>query len=392
MPCQKILAGHLSESGPTLTDLRMKSISLPFYTKLALVLFSVICLGYLAILGQSILAPLLSSFLLALLLLPLANFLENKWKFKRGLASIISVLIIISVIAGIMYFLANQLSDLGEDWPLLKQQALTSFTDLQHWVSTTFKVNAHKQIDYLKNSATSAVATSATLLGATLITLSSTLLFLAFLLLFTFFILNYRRILFSFLTAVFKEEHAQRVSDIVGQIQYIIKRYILGLFLQMLIVTALMMIVLSLLGVKYAILLGLITGIFNLVPYVGIFSALLISILITFATAGAAKALLVIIAFVAVHALDGNILMPLVVGSKVKINALFAFIGIVVGEMLWGISGMFLCIPYLAMLKIIFDRVDELKPWGILLGEQANPKKKRKVYRITKKIKFEEPE
>jgi len=291
-----------------------------------------------------------------------------------------------------MYFLANQLSDLGEDWPLLKQQALNSFIDLQHWVSATFKVNAHKQIDYLKNSATSAVATSATLLGATLMTVSSTLLFLAFLLLFTFFILNYRRILFSFLIGVFKEEHAQRVSEIVGQIQYIIKRYILGLFLQMLIVTILMMIVLSLLGVKYAILLGLITGIFNLVPYVGIFSALLISILITFATAGAAKALLVIIAFVAVHALDGNILMPLVVGSKVKINALFAFIGIVVGEMLWGISGMFLCIPYLAMLKIIFDRVDELKPWGILLGEQANPQKKRKVYRITKKIKFEEPE
>jgi len=291
-----------------------------------------------------------------------------------------------------MYFLANQLSDLGQDWPLLKKQALNSFADLQHWVSSTFRVNAHKQIDYLRDSATSAVATSATLVGATLITLSSTLLFLAFLLLFTFFILNYRKILFSFLIAVFKEEHAQKVSDIVGQIQYIIKRYILGLFLQMLIVSALTVIVLSLLGVKYAILLGLIAGIFNLVPYIGIFSALVISILITFATAGAAKALLVVIAFVAIHALDGNILMPLVVGSKVKINALFAFVGIVVGEMIWGISGMFLCIPYLAMLKIIFDRVDELKPWGILLGEQANPTKKRKVYRITKKIKIEEPE
>ena len=187
--------------------------------------------------------------------------------------------------------------------------------------------------------------------------------------------------MYSFLKAVFKEEHEQRVSDIVGQIQYIIKRYILGLFLQMMIVTGLMIIVLSILGVKYAVLLGLITGIFNLVPYVGIFSALLISILITFATAGAAKVLLVIIAFVAVHALDGNILMPLVVGSKVKINALFAFIGIVVGEMIWGISGMFLCIPYLAMLKIIFDRVDELKPWGKLLGDNIPTRHKGDMWR-----------
>ncbi|RAJ25027.1 AI-2E family transporter [Pedobacter cryoconitis] len=370
----------------------MKNISPPFYAKLALVLFSIICLGYLAILGHSLLAPLLASFLLALLLLPLANFLEKKWRFKRSLASIVSVILMIAVIACIMLFLASQLTDLGQDWPLLKQQAIHSFESLQVWVSHTFNVNAHKQIDYLKDSATSALASSATVLGATLMTLSSTLLFLAFLLLFTFFILNYRGILFTFLITVFKEEHAEKVKQIVEQIQYIIKRYILGLFLQMLIVTTLTIVVLSLLGVKYAVLLGLITGIFNLVPYIGIFSSLLISVLITFATAGATKVLFVLIAYVAIHALDGNILMPLVVGSKVKINALFAFIGIVVGEMIWGISGMFLCIPYLAMLKIIFDRVDELKPWGILLGEHEKPERKRKVYHITKKIKLEEPE
>lgn len=370
----------------------MKPIALPFYAKLAFVLIFIICLGYLAILGQSLLAPMMASFLLAMLLLPLANFLEKKLRFKRGIASLVSVIVMISFIAAIIFFLGNQLSDLGKDWPLLKQQTMHSFEDLQHWISSTFKVNAHKQIDYLKNSADNAVATSATVLGVTLMTLSSTLLFLSFLLLFTFFLLNYRRILYHFLSASFKEEHAEKVSDIVGQIQYIIKRYILGLFLQMLIVSTLLTVILTLLGIKFALLLGMIAGIFNLVPYVGIFSALLISILITFATAGGAKVLFVLFSFLAVHALDGNILMPLVVGSKVKINALFAFIGIVVGEMIWGISGMFLCIPYLAMLKIIFDRVDDLKPWGILLGEQIKPGKKRKVYQITKKIKLEEPE
>jgi len=370
----------------------MKPVNLPFYAKLALVLIFIICLGYLAILGQSLLAPMMASFLIAMLLLPLANFLEKKLRFKRNLASLVSVAVMISFIASIIYFLGNQLSDLGQDWPLLKQQAMHSFENLQHWVSSTFKVNAHRQIDYLRNSATSAVSTSAAVLGMTFMTLSSTLLFLSFLLLFTFFLLNYRHILYHFLKTVFKEEYEGKVSDIVAQIQYIIKRYILGLFLQMLIVASLLTIILSLLGVKYAILLGMVAGIFNLVPYIGIFSALLISILITFATAGATKVLFVVLTFVAVHALDGNILMPLVVGSKVKINALFAFVGIVIGEMIWGISGMFLCIPYLAMLKIIFDRVDELKPWGILLGEQGKPGKKRKIYHITKKIKLEEPE
>ncbi|MGY4384846.1 putative permease [Pedobacter sp. UYP24] len=370
----------------------MKQISIPIYAKLALVLFSIVCLGYLAILGRTLLAPLLTSFLLALLLLPLANFLEQKFRFKRSIASIFSVVLMIVVISGILYFLINQLTDLGQDWPLLKKQAETSFHDVQLWISRTFHVNTTKQIRYLQESTTTALATSATVLGATLSTLSSTLLFLSFLLLFTFFILNYRRILYKFLTSVFAKEHTEKVGDIVERVQYIIKKYITGIFIQMFIVTTILMLVLWILGVKYAILLGLIAGIFNIIPYIGIFSALLISVLITFATAGAAKMFFVIGAFAAVHALDGNVLMPLVVGSKVKINALFAFIGIVVGEMIWGISGMFLCIPYLAMLKIIFDRIDQLKPWGILLGGEEKPNKKRKVYRITKNIKLEEQE
>ncbi|WP_316846965.1 AI-2E family transporter [Pedobacter psychrodurus] len=363
---------------------------LSFLPKLALVLFCLISLTYIAILGQSLLAPLLFSFLMAILLLPVGNFLERRLKFKRGLSTLASVILMIAVIGGIIYFFGNQLSDLWADWPLLKEKANVSYHELQKWISHTFGVNSQKQLDYLNDSTEKALATSAAIVATTLATLSSTLLFLGFTLLFTFFILNYRRVLFTFLTSVFREEHKEKVTEIVGQIQYIIKKYIIGLFLQMLIVTVLMITVLSLLGVKYAVLLGLVAGIFNVVPYLGIFFALLVSSLITFATAGAGKVLLVLIAFVGVHAIDGNVLMPLVVGSKVKINALFAFIGIVVGEMIWGISGMFLCIPYLAMLKIIFDRVDNLKPWGILMGEEHKPNKKKRVYRITKKIKLEE--
>lgn len=363
---------------------------LSFLPKLALVLFCLISLTYIAILGQSLLAPLLFSFLMGILLLPVASFLERRFKFKRSLSTITSVILMIVLIGGIVYFFGNQLSDLWEDWPLLKEKANASFHELQHWISTTFHVNTAKQLSYLNDSTEKALATSATIVATTLATLSSTLLFLGFTLLFTFFILNYRRVLFTFLTSVFKEEHKAKVTEIVSQIQYIIKKYIIGLFLQMLIVTVLMIAVLSLLGVKYAVLLGLVAGIFNVVPYLGIFFALLISCLITFATAGAGKVLLVLIAFVGVHAIDGNILMPLVVGSKVKINALIAFVGIIVGEMIWGISGMFLCIPYLAILKIIFDRVDTLKPWGILMGEEQKPQRKKRVYQLTKKIKLEE--
>jgi putative permease len=370
----------------------MKSISLPFVAKLALVLLSIIMLGYLAILGKTLLSPLFFSLLMAFLLLPLANFLERKLKFRRSISSITAVIVMIVALYSILYFLGNQLGELWADWPLLVKQVTTAFHDIQLWISKTFQINAYKQKSYLADGLEKSLATSAVVIGTTLLTLSSSLLFLAFTLLFTFFILNYRGLLYRFLTTVFDEEHKSKVSEIVREIQRIIRKYVTGLFLQMVIVSLLMIITLSLLGVKYAILLGLIAGIFNIIPYLGISTALLISALITFATAGASQALFVVFAFIGVHTIDGNILMPLVVGSKVKINALFAFIGIVIGEMIWGISGMFLCIPYLAMLKIIFQKIEGLEPWGNLLGDESRAPRIRKTYRITKKIKLEDAE
>jgi len=367
-------------------------LKIPFLAKLTLTLLSILMLGYLAILGKSLLSPLLFSLLMAFLLLPFSNFLEVKLRFKRSLSSITSVIIMIVSIYGLLYFLANQLTELWADWPLLVKQVTAAFHDIQHWISTTFHINTTKQQTYITDSAEKALSTGAVVIGGTLLTLSSSLLFLAFTLLFTFFILNYRRLLFTFLTTVFAEEHKVKVVEIVKEIQQIIRKYVSGLFIQMFIVTILMIVALTFLGVKYAILLGLIAGIFNIIPYLGISTALLISALITFATAGATKALFVVFIFIGVHTIDGNLLMPLVVGSKVKINALFAFIGIIVGEMIWGISGMFLCIPYLAMLKIIFEKVDGLSAWGTLLGEGEKTPRKRRTYQITKKIKLEEAE
>ncbi|CDT23065.1 Permease (fragment) [Sphingobacterium sp. PM2-P1-29] len=80
--------------------------------------------------------------------------------------------------------------------------------------------------------------------------------------------------------------------------------------------------------------------------------------------------LIVIGALIIIHLIDSNFIVPKVVGSKVKVNSLFAMMAIIVGEMIWGISGMFLAIPILAICKIVMDRVKELKPWGFLLGEE----------------------
>jgi predicted PurR-regulated permease PerM len=368
-------------------------IQLPFILRLTLILLSILMLGYLAIIGKSLLAPLLSSLLLAFLMLPMANFIEHKLRLRRSFATLLTVIFMLGAIYGIAHFFAMQLSNLWSDWPLLEKQVTNAFHEIQHWISKTFRINISEQKTYLADSVEKMLATSTSVIGTTLLTLSSSLLFIAFTLLFTFFLLNYRGLLYKFLIAVFIEEYSLKVNETVNEIQYIIKKYITGLFIQMLMVSVLMILTLSILDVRYAILLGLVAGIFNVIPYLGISIAFIISFLITLATAGATKALFVFFAYVGIHAIDGNIIMPLIVGSKVKINALIAFTGIVLGEMLWGIAGMFLCMPYLAILKIIFQKVEGLHAWAILLGEDQRitiRKKRIAVFKSKKQIKTED--
>ena len=363
-----------------------KSDPQPFYFKLAIILIAIIALGYLSILGKEVLSPLLFGLLFSILLLPLAGFLEWKLKLHRSAASALSVLLLLASIAALLMLVGSQVSKLSHDLPQLKAQIFASFQNFQEWISTTFHVNITKQMTYV-NSATAKIenATPAAI-GATVLSLSSILLFLVFIILDTFFMLFYRRRLLKFLIDVFNEKNAAIVYDIVERVQFIIRNYLIGLLLEMSTVAVVCCSVFLLLGIKYAILLGLITALFNIVPYIGIFTALLLDIIITFATTAlASKVLLVTITVVSMHLIDSNILLPLIVGSKVRINAFITLLGVVLGEMIWGIPGMFLSIPVIAITKIIFDRVETLQPWGHLLGDEKIEPKNFTLKKITKK-------
>jgi predicted PurR-regulated permease PerM len=154
------------------------------------------------------------------------------------------------------------------------------------------------------------------------------------------------------------------------QIKVAVKSYLVGLIIQMISVATLTSIGYMIAGVKYAILLGVLTGLLNLIPYLGILVAMLISIFATLTgTPDVSMILGVVIVTVIVQVIDNNILVPLVVSSKVEINAMASIIGIIIGGAIAGISGMFLAIPTIAILKVIFDRIEPLKPWGYLMGD-----------------------
>jgi predicted PurR-regulated permease PerM len=339
-----------------------------------MVLISLIALCYIAILGKTVLVPLVFALLFSVMLLPVANFLERHFRFPRSVASLVSVLLLIGSLAGLLYLVGSQVSNLADDWPQFKQQVMSSVTSLQQWISAKFHIRIRQQMTYVNNATSKLLETGGSVLGGLALSVSSLLLTLVFILIDTFFLLYYRRLIIRFLVAVFREENAVIVYDIIAQVQSRIRQYILGLLLEMVIVATATCLALWILGIKYAILLGLLTGLFNLVPYIGIITALLLSLLVTFATAGAAKLLLVIAVVLGIHLIDSNVLLPVIVGSKVRINAFITILGVVIGENIWGIPGTFLAIPIIAIAKIVFDRIDSLQPWGLLFGDERDEK------------------
>lgn len=347
--------------------------NIPLYARWASVLFILIALGFLIVVGKQILCPLVFSMMFSLLLLPVGKFLEEKFRFHRSAASMLSVLLMLAVFALVLYLVGSQLADLLTDWPHLKVQLNNSFYELLNWVRANYHVTESKQLN-LVHSATSKISDGggSAAISVTLLTASSILLFWVFVIIDAFFLLFYRRLLLQFLIAVFKKENAIAVYEVVERVKFIITKYITGLMLEMTVVSAICCTVFLIGGLKYALLLGLITGLFNIIPYLGIATALLFSTLITLSTGVAAgKVILVVATIIIMHLADSNVLLPVIVGSQVRINALITILGVVLGEMLWGIAGMFLSIPVIAILKIIFDRVESMQPWGLLLGDEV---------------------
>jgi predicted PurR-regulated permease PerM len=178
-----------------------------------------------------------------------------------------------------------------------------------------------------------------------------------------------------FFTKLFRIEYHPKVQEILSQVKKAVQSYVSGLIIEMIVVSVLTSIGLYIIGVEYFILLGLITGILNLIPYIGILIAGILTILASLTGTPDLSLIIGVIAVnVVVQIIDNNILVPVIINTKVKINAFVSIIGIIIGGGIAGIAGMFLAIPILAIVKIIFDKIDSLEPWGYLMGDNL-PKK-----------------
>lgn len=353
-------------------------IRLPFYARLALVLLTIVLILVIMHEGKSIIIPLFFSLLIAFMLLPVTKWLERR-RLPPGLAAVVSILLFVVLIAGLFSFLTQQVSDFSKDLPQLGVRIQEWTKELQAWVGHKYHLDYTHQIEYL-NKAGAGIANYASTIAQTFfLALSGFVIWTIFVFIFTFFILTHRSLLKKFLICLFADKHHNRVNEVMQETKLLANGYVMGLLIEMVVVAALNCIVLLLFGIKYAFLLGVLAAVLNIIPYIGIYTATGIAAIVTLSNSTPSAALTVIIILIIVHFIDANILMPRIVGSRVKMNPLITIIAVLSGSILWGISGTFLFIPLAAMLKIIFERVEGLRPWAILMGTEEEEKKPLKV-------------
>ncbi len=339
---------------------------IPFYAQVALIFISVFAFVYTLYIGQDIIVPLVYATIFAILLNPFVNLLINK---KMGKITAITIIVSIALIAvmAVLYLLFSQISIFSESYPQFKIKIDKTNDQLVKWVAHEFGYGRSKVNKWLAEARTDTISNFAN--GDTLSQLGKASVTLLLIPVYLFMILFYKSLLLEFIRKLFNSIHHFAVVEVLSNSKIIIQSYLVGLFFEMIIMAALNTTAFLLLGIDYAFILGILAAILNIIPYIGGIIATLLPMFVAFVTKDSLwYPVLVFIVTIFIQFIDNNYIVPKIVASRVQINGLISVIGVLIGGALWGLSGMFLSIPLIAILKVIFDHIDSLKPWGFLLG------------------------
>lgn len=345
---------------------------MPDYAKATLIIIGLFVFFTILYIAQGIIVPLIFATIIAVVLHPAVNFLIER-KINRIIAITIVLTLSFLIIVVFSALLLRQATQLSDSWPLLsaKFEALGNQTITD--ASIFYDIDPQKIQNWLGKAKEELILMGSAAIGQTLVILGNGLVILFLIPVYVFMILFYQPILREFIQRLFSKDQQKEVGKMVTQTKFVIQRYLVGLIFEFIIVAVLNSVALLLLGVDYAILLGIIGALLNIIPYLGGIISVALYMVVALITKSPIYMLYVFAAYSFIQFVDNNYIVPKIVASKVKINALFSVIVVIIGNALWGISGMFLSIPILAIIKLIFDHIESLKPWGFLFGDTMPP-------------------
>lgn len=350
-----------------------EKIKLPPYLKVIIIIVGLIALLSFLYVAKTILVPLVFALIIAIVLHPVVSFLV-KLKINRVIAILITIFLTFLVIVAFGALIISQISRFSDSWPMLVENITSISGNAITWLSDYFDINPHKISDWIVKTQGELINLSTAAIGKTLVILGSALIVIFLLPVYIFLILYYQPLLIEFIRRLFGINNREETSEIANQIKAVIQRYLVGLTMEAFIMAILQTTTLLILGIEYAFLLGIIGSILNVIPYIGGLVGVALPMAVALATkTSPAYALYILIIYYIIQLIDNNYIVPRIVASKVKVNALFSIVAILAGNAVWGIPGMFLSIPLLAIVKLICDHIEPLKPWGFLLGDTMPP-------------------
>ncbi|SFT91684.1 Predicted PurR-regulated permease PerM [Algoriphagus locisalis] len=351
------------------------TFNLPTYLRALTVMIFIIVLVFFLIVGKSLLVPLFMGGFFAILFTPISIWLESK-KVPRILSCVISLLLMIALVGGLLTFVIGNVASFTKDFDDVSGRLTDYASDIDEWTLKTFSydpaLSEKANTDYLKNLLTEnsssigdfAMKTVGSMTGLVLIPV------------FMFFFLLYRNHLTDVIIQIYKDKDPELVKMRIVSLRKVILSYIVGVIKVMGILAILNITAFSLLGIKHAVFFGTLGALLNIIPYVGPFFGAMLPMIYSFLTkdslfypAG------VLVSYQIIQMIEGNFLTPKIVGGNVNLNAFITFLGLIVGGSIWGVAGMILIIPAMAILREIFDLSESTSPYALLLGEEKEQEK-----------------
>jgi predicted PurR-regulated permease PerM len=320
--------------------------------------------------GSSLFVPLSFAILISCVLYPVCVWLERH-KFGRMGAIIMSLSILTILFGALVFLLISQLVSFFQEWSELKSKVVDAAEEISVWLSGTFNIEREKQFLWLNKMVNDSGANAMSIISKTISASAVGAVFVILIPIYAVLILYYRHKWMEVLYRVFPNEGRERIREIVKLSIQSYHNFIKGMAVVYLIVGILNSTGLFFLGIPHAFLFGFIAAVLTFIPYVGILVGSLLPISLAWITYNSIWYPLGVIGiFAFVQYLEANLIFPLAVSSRLKINALVTIVSIFAGAIIWGVSGMILFIPFIGILKLVADRTPSLRTLSVILGDE----------------------
>ncbi|MES2765700.1 MAG: AI-2E family transporter [Bacteroidota bacterium] len=346
-------------------------ITLPLYVQYTAVLLGVILTAYCLYEGRYFLMPMLFSAFFALLLYPLSHWLEDRWRMSRAWSCGICLAVAVIFLLGFVFLIYGVFSAFSDVMPDFAKRLEIVYNNLVRIVERKFGTYQKEQLELTRKMIIHYFTRSGSMVSETFSILTGVMALLVMMPTLIFMFLYYRDNLKEFLKRLVSPEDKPDVEDVTQEVPGVIINYVKGVGMRSGIEAVLNTIGLAVIGVPYWFVLGPLTAIFTIVPYIGSLLGAVLPTLVALVTMDSPwYAVAVMGWYLGIQVLEEVWIEPHIVGGKVKLNPLAAFIAVIIGGTLWGPAGLILFIPLTATLKVIAEHVDVMKPIAYLLGSE----------------------